>query len=154
MTKMGLACVVALACLGAGACSDAAQAPAASEAAPDAAPPAPADPVRERQRRLESLASQLNPAAPEMVDPVTRLDAVTAGTDGNTLHYRYAMLDAAALALVKADSEVLRKHVTGFVCANLDKSSVLREGFIFDMTYSDAQGVEIANFKVVPSECP
>lgn len=152
--KRSFTLAAAIACLGAVSCSDAAQEQVAAGRVQDAAPSAPADPVRDRQLRLEALARQLNPATPEMVDPATRLDAVTAGTDGNTLHYRYAMLDPAAIAAVKADGGILREHVTGFVCANLDKSSVLREGFIFDMAYTDVQGVEVTRFDVVPSNCP
>jgi predicted small lipoprotein YifL len=110
--------------------------------------------VMTQQHKLESIARQLDPGTPQLVDPDTRLDDVSAGSDGKTLLFEYTLVNPSSVQAAKLDRTLLQRHVKGFMCSNLDKSPVLRDGFVFSYVYADTRGNELARFTLDPNECP
>jgi len=106
------------------------------------------------QANLESIASQLHPDSPMMVDEVTRLDAVSAGTNGRTLRFTYTFVNDAAAAKIAENAALFEQDVQDRMCAGLDMSRVLQDGFELSMEYMDRIGRRVAHFYVDKSKCP
>lgn len=106
------------------------------------------------QANLESIASQLNPDSPMMVDEVTRLDSVAPGTNGRTLRFTYTFVDNAVAAKVAENATLLEQSVRDRMCTGLDMSRVLQDGFELSMEYVDKIGRRVAHFYVDKSQCP
>jgi len=129
-------------------------APPEADATPTAAVEAAGADDPRTQANLESIASQLHPESPMMVDEVTRLDAVRAGTNGRTLRFTYTIVDRAAAAKIAENAAPFEKGVQERMCAGLGISRVLQDGFELSMEYMDSFGSRVAHFYVDKSKCP
>lgn len=105
------------------------------------------------QENLESIARQLNPTEPVMVDAVTRLDRVEARDDAKTLLFTYTVVDRTLSKQLPASSSDWRKKKFEEVCLGRAQSKVLRDGFLLNMVYFSVAGAKLAEFTFDPAQC-
>lgn len=105
-------------------------------------------PIRRRkdsvQRLLEKEVKQMQPMLPLQLDPITRLDKVTAGW--HTIKYSYTVTGATREVLKKRAS--IQKRVSSQLRTTFSTQMLLDDGVQFSYRYFDTKGSLLFRFSV------
>lgn len=105
------------------------------------------------EEALRQVAQGINATAPTQIDANTRLmNAVAAG---NTLRYRYTLLNASHADVEKNSiGKNYGERLKNSVCSSAGLKPLLELGAVLEYAYHDKDGVELEVVSIETSKCP
>lgn len=107
----------------------------------------------EARELVLSTVDRMSKALPAMVDSETRLDSVEAEQDGDSIVYRYTLVnyratDISAQTLLNLEQAVTQKH-----CKQRDISRMLERGISLSYQYLSKDGLQLRSFRISSKVC-